>query len=419
MTHLLTLIYSLFGGVAHAAIKSVNIIYPFPGSDTSFSDPVAYISAVYKFGLGLTGLFGFGALVWGGVNYVISGDNISKRTDARGQIRDAFIGILLLVSSVLILNEINPQILRTTLELVPATPSASSNNVPNGFDYTEDPELVASFALGLQTPFDANALKVAERFLALSPQARQVVLSMLDPAHKNILEQAVALKNARDEATARQSLQDTISARIQGDAAYRTQLQTSVQKATSALTPAQRQAFQNFIAQLPDPNKNLQDNLQELDRILGDPALRTPTSVGGATAAAQYDALLSSMNLSEEQFMYLQSLTTSELSHTVGTGATTPVNPLVSTGGTTDVTRFGVGGALRALPSSNRGSLTDVLRALPQGSTVQSILNSPFSATNAQVATIQNALSAMSLTDSDSFKAKTPQELLDLISKIQ
>lgn len=414
MTQLLTIIFGLFGGVAHAAIKSVNIIYPFPGSDTSFSDPVAYISAVYKFGLGLTGLFGFGALVWGGVNYVISGDNISKRTDARGQIRDAFIGILMLVSSVLILNEINPQILQTTLLLEPAAaPNISSGASANA---AKDNTLLGAMR-AWNSPSEGNTDDILTAYLALSEQDRQLVLSQLDARSRNILDQALQIKKGQEEVAALLDQAHATVNKIQNDSAYRAQLQTSVQNKVKTLTAAQRQSIENILNQLPNATQDLPTNLNELDKQLQNHI----GTMSGGEASGLLHGFLGGLGLTEDEttLLFVTSSPT-DLSRLLGTGSTANTSGgAVATGGATDITRFGVGGALRALPSSNRGSLTDVLRSLPQGSTVQDIINSPFSATNAQITTIQNALSAMSLADGDSFKAKTPRELLDLIGKIQ
>lgn len=72
--------------------------------------PASYLSGLYRLALGLGVLAALIMIVIAGITYATSGDNASKQKEARGQIRDAIIGIVILLASVLILNTINPDI---------------------------------------------------------------------------------------------------------------------------------------------------------------------------------------------------------------------------------------------------------------------------------------------------------------------
>jgi hypothetical protein len=63
----------------------------------------------------LAGVFAFGAIVWGGFKYIIAGGNPSGQSDAKDQVLQAIIGLLLLVGSGLILRTIDPNLLHIEL----------------------------------------------------------------------------------------------------------------------------------------------------------------------------------------------------------------------------------------------------------------------------------------------------------------
>lgn len=73
--------------------------------DTNFSDFVRY---VYEWGIALGGVLTFGVMIWNGFKFMTSAGDPSKLRDAREGIIEAFSGLVLLLSSFLILNTINP-----------------------------------------------------------------------------------------------------------------------------------------------------------------------------------------------------------------------------------------------------------------------------------------------------------------------
>jgi len=78
----------------------------------------------YEWGIALGGLAAFVALIIGGFLYLTSMGEPTRLAEAKDRIKSAFFGLILLLSSWLILNTINPQLttLKAKLELVQVTP---------------------------------------------------------------------------------------------------------------------------------------------------------------------------------------------------------------------------------------------------------------------------------------------------------
>ena len=70
----------------------------------------AYIEYIFTWAIIIAGLLAFFALVYGGILYLTSAGNPSKMSDAREQIIAGFLGLIILLSSFLILNTIDPQL---------------------------------------------------------------------------------------------------------------------------------------------------------------------------------------------------------------------------------------------------------------------------------------------------------------------
>lgn len=68
------------------------------------------ISIIFRFILMMAGLAAFIMVVWGGVKHLTSAGDPSKITDAKEQIFGAVLGLVIIFSSWMILNTINPQI---------------------------------------------------------------------------------------------------------------------------------------------------------------------------------------------------------------------------------------------------------------------------------------------------------------------
>ena len=69
----------------------------------------------------LAGLFAFIMIIYAGFQYLTAGGNVEQQKEAQERIINTFIGIVLLFSFWLILNTINPNLLKTTPEPKPTT----------------------------------------------------------------------------------------------------------------------------------------------------------------------------------------------------------------------------------------------------------------------------------------------------------
>jgi len=92
--------------------------------------PASYLSGLYRLALVLGVLAALIMIVIAGITYATSGDNASKQKEARGQIKDAIIGMVILFASVLILNTVNPALVSMRLPNIqpPSTPAPTSTS---------------------------------------------------------------------------------------------------------------------------------------------------------------------------------------------------------------------------------------------------------------------------------------------------
>ncbi len=136
------------------------------------------ISQVYTVSLSLVGIVAFVQIVYGGFMLLTAAGNTSKTGQAMDKIKNAVLGIVLLFSSYLILNTINPDLVNFNFafkdklageELVGPNQLSeirSFNVTPNAVKYSEDPPLNFTFrvyasknGLGAQCPSGADNLR--------------------------------------------------------------------------------------------------------------------------------------------------------------------------------------------------------------------------------------------------------------------
>ena len=82
------------------------------------------IKVFIDWALKFAGVFAFAMIVFAGFEYTTSGGNTSKQKDAQEKIIGAIVGIILLFSFYIILNTINPDILKSPPETAAPTPLA-------------------------------------------------------------------------------------------------------------------------------------------------------------------------------------------------------------------------------------------------------------------------------------------------------
>lgn len=118
---------------AQATQSTYTSLAPLPGTEnvvTSGSGSFAqYINALYNAALIVAGILAVVMITLGGIEYMASDTPFSK-ADGKAKIYNAIIGLLLLLSSYLILNTINKQLLNLDINIPNATSQA--NDVGSG-----------------------------------------------------------------------------------------------------------------------------------------------------------------------------------------------------------------------------------------------------------------------------------------------
>lgn len=97
-----------------AQARELEIQYPeIPGVETPTKTKTAlpeYLKYVFSLTISLAGLLAFGALISGGFRYLTSAGDPTKMGDAKEQVLAGILGLIILLSSYLILNTINPRL---------------------------------------------------------------------------------------------------------------------------------------------------------------------------------------------------------------------------------------------------------------------------------------------------------------------
>ena len=127
--------FALMGYVALCAASALaqgtTVTPGIPGSQSQTS-PVGLIVNFYEFALMVGGLLAFGGVVYGAVKYTLAAGNPSGQTDARDQITQALIGLLLLVSIYIILNFVNPDLTHLRLPTLQRIAAPVEGGTPTG-----------------------------------------------------------------------------------------------------------------------------------------------------------------------------------------------------------------------------------------------------------------------------------------------
>lgn len=91
---------------------TLNLKYPtFGGFDINTNQDLTSIVAwLYTFLVGISGLAAFVMIIWGGVQWMTSQGNPTSTSAAKEKIKMALLGLLLVLTSFLILQIINPEL---------------------------------------------------------------------------------------------------------------------------------------------------------------------------------------------------------------------------------------------------------------------------------------------------------------------
>lgn len=112
----------------------INVSIPGPQLPSA-NNPCTTVINVYWFALFISGILAFGAIVWGGIKYALAAGNPSGQSEGKEWIIGALLGILLLASTYLILNVINPALVHCEIPRLSqlSFPSAGGGGAFNGF----------------------------------------------------------------------------------------------------------------------------------------------------------------------------------------------------------------------------------------------------------------------------------------------
>lgn len=113
----------LFSGILLAS--NITIYTGIPGmTNVSTTGPAGWIRSFYIFALIIAGILAFGAIVYGGLLYATSAGDASRQATGRSWIWGALIGLLLLAGAYLILNTINPNLVKLQTPTLSKLPSS-------------------------------------------------------------------------------------------------------------------------------------------------------------------------------------------------------------------------------------------------------------------------------------------------------
>jgi len=104
------------------AARSLELDYPYiPGAGTLTTTSLLpdFVKYIFNFAIGISGILAFGVLIFAGIQYLTSAGNPGKMTDAMDRIKSAFLGLVILLCSWIILTTINPQLVEIPNRIIP------------------------------------------------------------------------------------------------------------------------------------------------------------------------------------------------------------------------------------------------------------------------------------------------------------
>gem|GEM_PF-2514607 len=116
------LFFPLFvGAQLNADISTVPLVFPPPcikigissiDSCSPITDIQTYIVRLYQFAVGISAITAVGMIVYGAIIIVVKSENIAAKSEGKQIIQDALWGVLLLFASYILLNTINPELVK-------------------------------------------------------------------------------------------------------------------------------------------------------------------------------------------------------------------------------------------------------------------------------------------------------------------
>jgi uncharacterized membrane protein YgcG len=113
--------------IANAAMVNFTPLAPLPNIPATGVSLSEYIAVIFKIGLGLAGVFAVLMIVIAGIEYIGGASKPSTREDARKKIWNAIWGLIIALIAWLLLNAINPNLLKTGLNIQPTTATSGGS----------------------------------------------------------------------------------------------------------------------------------------------------------------------------------------------------------------------------------------------------------------------------------------------------
>ncbi len=115
---------------AMADVKLETALPNMPGAPAPSSGLPGYINYLFIFGLSLIAFLALAQMMIGGIQYILAAGNVANKVDAKDTIKQALIGLGLLLVSYLLLNTINPDLVN--LRSPNLAPTQFQGTVPTG-----------------------------------------------------------------------------------------------------------------------------------------------------------------------------------------------------------------------------------------------------------------------------------------------
>ena len=154
-----------------------------------------YLTGMFKVGVAGAGVLAFLMIVWGGFTY-LSTDAITGKEEGKAYIERAIGGLILALTSFIILNTINPDLVELDLTFGGPARAAPALSAPSDFDYSSDYMKALSEAIAARQKITTDAGELQKEAVELKKKADATT----DPAEKTRFEQAAVAKNAQADA---------------------------------------------------------------------------------------------------------------------------------------------------------------------------------------------------------------------------
>ncbi len=162
-----------------------NLLAPLPIIGDKVTDLSAYLSGMFKIGIGLAIAFAILMIVWGGLEYMLSGIP-GVKGDGLKKMNDAILGLLLVLGAWLLLYTINPNLVKFDVSI--ASLNLATSTPEKAYDY--------QIELNKQT---AENRRAADKLDAQAAQEKNLeVKAVLEKEAQAIRDMAITLKNMGD-----------------------------------------------------------------------------------------------------------------------------------------------------------------------------------------------------------------------------